>query len=91
MAGQGEIKLGDRVKDTVSGLEGIATARTTWLNGCDRIIIQPPIDKDGKHQEALSFDEPQVETLELKVVKESSKNTGGPEDVTPTQKATPTQ
>lgn len=54
------IKLGDRVKDSVSGFEGIAIARTTWLNGCVRWTLQPAIDKDGDLPSPQTFDEYQL-------------------------------
>lgn len=34
------IKLGDRVKDTITGFEGIVTAYTQWLHGCDRLSVE---------------------------------------------------
>lgn len=57
------IILGAEVQDMVSGFKGIAIAATHWLNGCVRITIQPPTDKDGKMLEAQTFDEPQVKLL----------------------------
>ncbi len=40
MAKDKSIKLGDRVKDKVTGYTGIVTGITTWLNGCARMGIQ---------------------------------------------------
>jgi hypothetical protein len=58
------IKLGSRVRDIVTGFEGIATSRTEWLHGCARIGIQPEtLDKDGKVIDASVFDEQQVEIV----------------------------
>lgn len=54
------VKLGDRVKDKVTGFEGIAVSRHSYLNGCDRINVQPLVDKDGKIPEDQTFDEPQL-------------------------------
>lgn len=74
------VKLGDEVKDTVSGFQGVAVARHMYLNGCHRISVQPPVDKDGKLPDTQSFDEPQLVVVEKSVtVEEESKNTGGPE------------
>lgn len=56
-----KVKLGDEVECTVTGFKGIAVCRTQYLNGCDRLGVQPPIDKDGKHPEALHFDEMQLQ------------------------------
>jgi hypothetical protein len=41
------VKLGQHVKDRVSGFEGIAIGKTTYLNGCDRILVQPKVKPDG--------------------------------------------
>jgi hypothetical protein len=38
--------LGDLVKDTVSGVQGISTQKTTFLNGCVYSDIQPKVSKD---------------------------------------------
>ena len=80
-----KIQLGDKVKDTVTGFKGIAMARTTWLQGCDRITIQPKgVDKDGKTYRNETFDEPQVEVItpRKKPIPRKSK-TGGPMPSTP--------
>ena len=59
-----KIKLGSRVQDIYTGFEGMAVAKTEWLNGCVRIGIQPTeLDKDGKIQEEVWFDEQQVKVV----------------------------
>lgn len=80
------IKLGDKVRDKVSGYEGIATSRTEYLNGCFQIEITARLKK-GKTPSAeeisgLSLDEQQLErignginTPKKKVIKN---DTGGP-------------
>jgi len=75
------INLGDEVKDSVSGFKGIAVAKHTYLQGCDRVSVQPSIDKEGKLPEAQTFDEPQLETIKQAKVKRQapSIDPGGPE------------
>ncbi|KKM21381.1 hypothetical protein LCGC14_1635920 [marine sediment metagenome] len=73
------IELGQKVKDTVTGFTGIATATTTYLHGCRRIAVQPKVDKDGNIPECQVFDEPQLECLGKKPkVKSGERDTGGP-------------
>ena len=74
------IKLGDKVQDSVTGFKGIAVGRTTWLHGCNRIIVQPEgVDKNGKTYDSQNFDEPQLVILgPKKKVKEGNHDTGGP-------------
>ena len=57
------IKLGSQVKDPITGFEGTATARTTWLYGCDRIGVQAKKKEDGTVPELEWFDERQLENL----------------------------
>ncbi len=51
------IELGKRVKDMISGFEGIATGRAEYLYGCVQYCIVPRIDGDGKSREGEWFDE----------------------------------
>ena len=71
------ITLGDLVKDSVSGFKGIAIARHSYLQGCDRISVQPSIDKKGKHPESITFDEPQLIILKKQIIKAGYRITGG--------------
>lgn len=73
------IKLGDQVKDLVSGFKGIAMAEHRYLNGCSRWTVQPPVGKDDKLPDEASFDEPQLKVLKTKKVEEDDHSTGGPE------------
>lgn len=56
------IELGAKVRDRVSGWEGIATARYEYINGCERYEVAAT-DKDGK-PEGFVFDVQQLELLE---------------------------
>lgn len=94
------IKLGDECRDEVTGFKGIAVARTEWLNGCARVVIQPPVGKDGKCPEAMTFDEPQLIVTKAQKIKgpemvEKAKKetgkTGGPDRYPTTQKSTPSR
>ena len=41
------IKLGQKVRDRFTGMEGVAVGRPEWLYGCVRVIVQPANLKDG--------------------------------------------
>lgn len=59
------IQLGDRVRDRISGFEGVVVGVTEWLYNCRRPIVQPStVGTNGKPIESQSFDEPQLEVLE---------------------------
>ncbi len=57
------VELCDKVEDVVSGFTGVVIARTVWLNGCARIVVQPKVGKDGKMPETAVFDEPQLKII----------------------------
>jgi hypothetical protein len=72
------INVGDIAKDSVTGFKGMVIARTEWLNGCARILIQPQeLTKEGKTMEAEQFDEQQVVLVKAKGFK-PVRETGGP-------------
>ena len=58
------IKVGSRVRDRITGCEGVAVARTVWQHGCPRITVQPELLRDdGTPVDTVVFDEPQVEAV----------------------------
>lgn len=81
-----KVKLGDKVKDSVTGFIGIVTTVHSYLNGCNRMSVQPSIKPDGTIPDFETFDEPQLTVVQDEVVKEGSKETGGPEHFMPKEK-----
>lgn len=64
------VNLGDRVKDPITGYQGIVVAMTDWLYGCRRPLVQAEgLTDDGKPKSSESFDEDQLVVLERNVVK----------------------
>ncbi|MEO8082530.1 MAG: hypothetical protein ABI780_01775 [Ardenticatenales bacterium] len=73
------VQLGDKVRDLVTGFEGIAVASTTWLNGCERVSVQPVgKNEKGGTFESETFDVTQLEVVEAGVVATGQRETGGP-------------
>jgi len=61
------VKLGSKVRDMVTGFEGIAHARQSHMYGCERIEVEPTeLTKDGGLKDTQVFDEQRVEVLEEK-------------------------
>jgi hypothetical protein len=58
------MKLGDTIRDTISGFTGVLVARTEWLNGCVRLTIQPKTLHEGKRIDNDTFDIEQCELVE---------------------------
>ena len=78
------IKLGSKVRDSITGFEGVAVSVVTFLYGCTRIGIEPEkLDDKGTPIEMQYFDEQRVEVVKEQkapVSGESTSTTGGPHD-----------
>jgi hypothetical protein len=76
------INLGDHVRDRMTGIEGIAFGRSTYLTGCDHIgIKRPGTGSDGKAFDMHWVDEPLIEMVKQNaflVSAEVATKPGGP-------------
>ena len=75
-----KVILGKEYKDSISGFQGVATARSTYLYGCVRVLITSTrLKEDGDFLPDCWFDEPQlVGVRSLKRKKGSLEGPGGP-------------
>jgi len=53
-------QLGDSVRDSISGFEGVVIGITEWLYGCRRCGVQSTALHEGKPISAEWFDSPQL-------------------------------
>jgi hypothetical protein len=75
------VALGNKVRDSITGFEGIVIGRTEWLYGCTRLGVEPQKLHEGKPVEAQWFDEQRLTVLtddKPQVSKDSKARTGGP-------------
>lgn len=56
--------LGLRIRDKVTGYEGVVTSVSFDLYGCIQIIINPGQDKDGKLRDQIWLDVARLEVLD---------------------------
>lgn len=80
------IELGDLVIDIVSGFTGVAISTTEYLQGCNRIGVQPKVDKTGVLPEIAYFDVVQLKVVKKSKTRRSTKNEGGPAYAQPNTK-----
>lgn len=62
-----DIELGMRVRDPITGFQGIAVGRAQWLTGCDRVAIRGEVDEDGDRSDRPGLhyvDEPALEIVD---------------------------
>lgn len=58
-----EIRLGQEVRDTVTGFTGTATSRLEYLNGCVQYNVRPRVREDGKFPDGEWIDAQQLEVV----------------------------
>jgi len=61
-------RLGLKVRDRVTGMEGVVTGVNFDLYGCIQAILHPGMDKEGKVRDTLWFDIARLETIDEKPV-----------------------
>ena len=63
------VELGDLVKDSISGFQGVATQKVYYLQGCSRFCVSPQaVNKEGRIPDGYFFDEPQLIVVKKCVV-----------------------
>jgi hypothetical protein len=72
-----DCKLGDDVRDTITGYVGCVVSKTEWLNGCWRIGVQSRELKDGKPIDNCVFDVEQLEVVKAAKKEMPVERTGG--------------
>jgi hypothetical protein len=73
------IKLGDKVRDNITGFEGTVTGRAEYLNGCVRYQVEAG-SKDGiPHEYWLDEDR----LISLKYGRKKKSRPGGPRQAPP--------
>ncbi len=74
-----KFELGEVLKDTISGFEGVAMARTQYHTGCNHYGLAPQkLTKEGKLPEWEFFDESRlVRARKKKVILDQEKPTSG--------------
>jgi len=55
--------MGKKVKDIVSGYDGLITGVVFSLTGCKQYVVKPQMKKDGIMREGIMLDENRVEIL----------------------------
>ena len=76
-----ELALGDTAKDTITGFEGVITARSKWMSACDRLVLQPTnLKDDGQPKESHGFDATSCVLVSKKDPPAPPEKRGGPMD-----------
>lgn len=60
--------LGMKVRDRVTGFQGVAVSYVQYLTGCNQYGVTPPVGADGKYPACEYFDEQRLETTSDEVL-----------------------
>lgn len=75
-----DIRLGVKVKDKITGFEGIVTGRVEYLTGCDQVLVKPRTEDVTKMPEGSWLDVNRCEVIADDEVKlDTSKDSGAME------------
>jgi hypothetical protein len=74
-----EIEFEREYRDRITGFTGKCTGFTSYISGCDQVLIVPPVDKDGKLSPGLWFDDDRLIDVELEQKAKRSSSKGGPQ------------
>lgn len=79
------LELGQRMRDRVTGFEGIAIARVEYLNGCIQYCLKPEMGENGKMPEGEYIDDQQLEVIGVGLSLEKEPDGGPMPDTPPTR------
>ena len=61
-------KLGQKVRDIITGFEGVATGRCEYITGCNQILVAPRVKDDGTKPDPQWLDEDRLEVTDAKAI-----------------------
>ena len=50
------VKLGQKVRDQITGFEGMVTGLVSYISGCNQALVAPRVKPDGEFAESHWFD-----------------------------------
>jgi hypothetical protein len=72
------ITLGEKYRDTITGFEGTVTARSEFLSGCVRYLIEGQMNPDSTASSEFWFDEQRLVAIESNDKPKATATAGGP-------------
>ncbi len=73
------IEFGRRYRDRISGFEGTCTGKSSFISGCDQVLLTPSVDEKGAHREGHWYDDERLIDIEMEKPVERTSRKGGPE------------
>lgn len=77
-------ECGDRIRDIITGYEGVCIGRIEYISGCNQLLLQPKAGPD-KEPQSHWFDVERVELVDKAQVTVKTRRTGGDTPPAPRQ------
>lgn len=74
--GKERVELGKKYRDSITGFEGVATAKTDFLYGCVRVLLEG-VTSEEKNPEEFWFDEQRLKDVETEAPVQPTATSGG--------------
>lgn len=58
------IEHGQKVRDLITGFEGIVTGHADYITGCHQYLVQPTVASDGSAREGKWYDEDRLRIID---------------------------
>lgn len=71
-----KFKLGQTVKDQVTGFSGVVTGTVQYLTGCKQALVQPPCKSKNDFVSSIWFDEDRLTVTKEKPLTIKVENNG---------------
>lgn len=63
-----KLSIGSKVRDKITGFEGVVTGKASYITGCDQYLVQPPVKADGDFVEGKWCDDGRLTVIEENAV-----------------------
>jgi hypothetical protein len=64
-----DVKLGQTVKDKLTGFQGLATGFCSYITGCSQVLVQPKMKKGGDFVEPRRIDRDRLTVEKAAIVR----------------------
>ena len=77
------IKLGQKVRDKITGFTGLVTGKVEYITGCNQVLVCPPVKDDGTLVDSNWFDEQRIDVVEARPLRMDNSKANGPDKPAP--------
>jgi hypothetical protein len=73
------IEFGKEYRDRISGFVGVCTGKSSFISGCDQVLLVPKIGEDGSYKDGHWFDDERLISVESERPVQRTSRRGGPQ------------